>query len=58
MPVEADREYHSQRARVELDWAYRSENRNASEAHMRLSALHMERARQVGSDALASEASR
>jgi hypothetical protein len=42
-----DREYHTQRAQAELDWAYRAETTLAAEAHMRLSALHMERMRQV-----------
>ena len=42
-----DSEYHTQRARAELDWAYRAENRFAAEAHMRLSAMHMERMRQL-----------
>ena len=40
-----DREYHVQRARAELDWAYRAERREAAEAHLRLSSLHMERVR-------------
>ena len=40
---EAD--YHVTRARAELDQAYRAEPRVAAEAHMRLSLLHMERAR-------------
>lgn len=40
-------EYHTQRAQAELDCAYRAENRFASEAHMRLSALHMERMLQL-----------
>ncbi len=37
-------QYHIERARAELDMAYRAEQRVAAEAHMRLSALHMERA--------------
>ena len=58
MADEADCDYHAQRARAELDWAYRSEHRSASEAHMRLSALHMERVRQIGSDRATSDVSR
>ena len=38
-------QYHIDRARAELDLAYRASPRAAAEAHMRLSALHMERAR-------------
>ncbi len=41
-------QYHIERARAELDLAYRAEQRCAAEAHMRLSALHMERARRSG----------
>ena len=58
MSGEADRDYHAQRARAELDWAHRSEHRSASEAHMRLSALHMERVRQIGSERATSDLSR
>lgn len=43
--VEAVRDYHVRRARDELDLAYRSDNRAASSAHLRLSALHMSRLR-------------
>ena len=43
MHKDHDREYHMQRARTELDWAYRAERRNVAEAHLRLSSLHMER---------------
>ena len=42
-----DREDHVRRARAELDWAYRAERREAIEAHLRLSALHMERVRRL-----------
>ena len=42
-----DRDYHTQRARLELDLAYRAEHQAAAQAHMRLSALHMERLRQL-----------
>ena len=43
-----DLQYHVGRARAELDLAYRAEHRSAAEAHMRLSALHMGRARLSG----------
>ena len=43
-----DAQYHIDRARAELDLAYRAEQRSAAEAHMRLSALHMDRARLSG----------
>ena len=45
--LEADHDYHTRRARDELDLAYRSDNREASSAHLRLSALHMSRLRAV-----------
>lgn len=38
-----DPDYHQERARSELDLAYRAESHNAAEAHMRLSSLHMRR---------------
>jgi hypothetical protein len=37
-------EYHRRRARSERDVAYRSANELAADAHMRLSALHLQRA--------------
>jgi hypothetical protein len=37
-------EYHLRRARSERDVAYRSANELAADAHMRLSALHLQRA--------------
>ena len=37
-------DYHLQRARTERDIAYRSANAWASDAHLRLSALHLARA--------------
>jgi hypothetical protein len=40
---EADRAYHNERARSELDLAYRAERRDVADAHMRLAALHMAR---------------
>ena len=39
-----ERDYHEARAKAELDWSYRATHRAAAEAHMRLSALHMQRA--------------
>jgi len=36
--------YHSHRARIERDLAYRTQDTRASDAHMRLSALHLSRA--------------
>jgi hypothetical protein len=41
----ADRDYHEERARAELDLAYRAEHKSVAEAHFRLSAMHMERVR-------------
>ena len=35
-------EYHQQRAREELDRAYRAEHSAAANAHMRLASLHMQ----------------
>ena len=40
----SDTEYHLHRARVERGIAYRSALACASDAHMRLSALHLQRA--------------
>ena len=42
--MSADREYHLRRARSERHIAYRSADDRASNAHMRLSALHLQRA--------------
>jgi hypothetical protein len=36
--------YHAERARIERDIAYRAADARASDAHMRLSALHLSRA--------------
>jgi hypothetical protein len=47
MATDQEREYHTQRAQAELDWAYRAESHHAAEAHMRLSAMHMERMLQL-----------
>lgn len=40
-----DYHYHVDRARTEMDCAYRAQSHAAAAAHMRLSALHMDRAR-------------
>jgi hypothetical protein len=40
----SDKACHATRARVERDVAYRSADERASDAHMRLSALHLSRA--------------
>jgi len=42
MPTE-DRDYHIDRARVELDRGYRTDNFAAARAHLALAALHMKR---------------
>ena len=43
MTPETHHDYHLRRARAELDLAYRAECHVASEAHLRLSSLHMQR---------------
>lgn len=48
MPDE-ERDYHVLRARAELDSAYRSTNRKAIASHLRLSVLHMKRAKRESS---------
>jgi hypothetical protein len=40
-----DQDYHVERARQEFDAAYRAERLDIAAIHLRLSALHMERAR-------------
>jgi hypothetical protein len=40
-----DYDYHVERARAEIDRGYRAQSEEAAAAHMKLSALHMERAR-------------
>ena len=47
MLADKDREYHVERARAELDLAYRAQHDAVIQSHLRLSALHMERARDV-----------
>ena len=46
-----DRNYHLERARAELDLAYRAERKDVAAAHMRLSSLHMQRIAQGDADA-------
>jgi hypothetical protein len=48
MLAEDDREYHTERARVELDQAYRAESTAVAEVHMKLSSLHMQRLQALG----------
>ena len=55
MTLDDDRQYHSDRARAELDWAYRAERTAVAEAHMRLSALHMQRLQELQSSSQASQ---
>ena len=43
MQTESSHDYHMRRARAELDLAYRAEGWAATEAHLKLSALHMAR---------------
>ncbi|HEX8223094.1 MAG TPA: hypothetical protein VF605_04660 [Allosphingosinicella sp.] len=40
-----DYHYHLERARAEMDCAYRATDHAAAAAHMKLSALHMDRIR-------------
>ena len=47
MAMNQERDYHTRRAQAELDRAYRAEHHVAAEAHMRLSAMHMERMLQL-----------
>ena len=48
MTGSSDYDYHTQRARTELDMAYRAERQDVASAHLRLSSLHMQRARSAG----------
>jgi hypothetical protein len=43
--VQDEVKFHSDRAMAEIDLASKSRDRNAAEAHLRLSALHLERVR-------------
>jgi hypothetical protein len=45
--VQDDIKFHSDRAMNELDLASRAIDMRAAEAHLRLSALHLERMRQL-----------
>jgi hypothetical protein len=42
-----DREYHVERARAEMDFAYRADSRASADAHMKLAGLHMARAKEL-----------
>ena len=44
MKVDADRDYHVERARAELDAAYRAARPDAARAHFHLCSMHMARA--------------
>jgi hypothetical protein len=46
MPTE-DRDYHIDRARIELDRAFRTDNRAAARAHFGLASLHMKLLREA-----------
>ncbi|HYW14650.1 MAG TPA: hypothetical protein VE891_00660 [Allosphingosinicella sp.] len=41
----SDREYHVERARAELDAAYRAVGRDSAQAHLRLCSMHMAKAK-------------
>jgi hypothetical protein len=43
-----DRAYHSRRARIERELAYRAADSRVGDAHLRLSALHLSRALLLG----------
>ena len=43
--AEQDKDYHIARARAELDLAYQAQHESVANAHMKLSALHMEQIR-------------
>jgi hypothetical protein len=49
--VQDEIKFHSDRAMSELDLASRSADMRAAEAHLRLSALHLERMRQLAESA-------
>lgn len=50
MLAESERDYHTRRVRDELDLAYRADRRRAITAHLRLSALHMQRLAGIDGD--------
>lgn len=47
MPSLDDRPYHVERARAELDAAYRAQSAAVAAAHLKLCALHMRLAREM-----------
>ena len=47
MPERDEHHYHTERARAELDAAYRAEKADAAATHLRLCALHMRKAREA-----------
>jgi hypothetical protein len=49
----SDLQHHLDRARRERDLAYRSADARASDSHMKLSALHLKRALELGASELA-----
>ncbi len=52
MQPESDRDYHTRRAREELDRAYRADRWTAMSAHFRLSSLHMQKVRERSAPAI------
>lgn len=48
---------HSERAMAELDLALRAPHYNAAQAHLALSALHLERMRRLSGEQVASQVS-
>lgn len=45
MRADSDREYHIERARAELDAAYRAAGSDSARAHLGLCSMHMARAK-------------
>jgi hypothetical protein len=56
--VQDEVKFHSDRAMAEIDLASKSAYRNAAEAHLRLSELHLERVRALSVGAPSSNAPR
>lgn len=52
MRQETDRDYHTRRAREELDRAYRADGWTAMSAHFLLSSLHMQKVRERSGPAI------
>jgi hypothetical protein len=52
MQRESDRDFHTRRAREELDRAYRADGWTAMSAHFRLSSLHMQKVRERSGPAI------